>query len=149
MQAGQRVVVTEFAEDPLEAIEKFIRLEPMPAPDIASLQPHEVLIAVRSVAVAWVDLLMTSGQYQHMPSPPYTPGMEYSGEVLAVGAQVDPARVAVGERVLADFFQVGPRSYGDYQGAGGFASYAVVPQQALHRIPAGFSFDEACCLLGN
>ncbi len=142
-------MVSEFAEDPLDAIANFIHLEPMPAPDPATLRPHELLLAVRSVAVSWVDLLMTSGQYQHMPKPPYTPGMEYSGEVVAAGAAVDPARVAVGDGVLVDFFQVGPRSYGDYQASGGFASYAVVPQEAVHRIPQGFSFDQACCLLGN
>jgi NADPH2:quinone reductase len=146
---GQRVRVSEFADNPLEAIARYTALEPQPAPDTTTLRPHEVVIAIRSVAVSWVDLLMTSGQYQHMPKPPYTPGMEYSGEVVWAGPAVDPARVAVGDRVFADFFQVGPRSYGDYQAAGGFASYAVLPQEAVLRIPESFSFDEACNLLGN
>ena len=34
----------------------------------------EVVVAVKSAAVGWVDVLMTSGQYQHVPEPPYTPG---------------------------------------------------------------------------
>ena len=144
---GQRVRVSEFAESPLEAIERYITLEPMPAPDTTLLRPREVVIAIRSAAVSWVDLLMTSGQYQHMPQPPYTPGLEYSGEVVWAGPAVD--RLRVGDRVFADFFQVGPRSYGDYQAAGGFASYAVLPQEAVLPIPEGFSFDEACNLLGN
>jgi NADPH:quinone reductase-like Zn-dependent oxidoreductase len=59
-----------------------------------------VLIAIQSASVGWVDLLMTSGQYQHMPHPPYTPGLEYSGLVAAVGAAVDPASVAE-HRVLS------------------------------------------------
>ena len=33
-------------------------------------------------AVGWVDLLMTSGQYQHMPKPPYCPGLEFCGEIV-------------------------------------------------------------------
>ena len=39
---------------------------------------------VGSVAVHWVDLLMMAGQYQHAPPLPYTPGMEYSGEVISL-----------------------------------------------------------------
>jgi NADPH:quinone reductase len=149
MGTGKRVLVSAFAESPAQALETCVALHDMDRPDPAGLQRGEVLLEVRSAAVTWVDLLMTSGQYQHMPQPPYCPGMEYSGVVAAVGSDVDAARVRVGDRMLADFMQVGPRAQGDYQAAGGFASYAVVPQQALVPIPAGFSFDEACCLLGN
>ncbi|WP_051237607.1 NADPH:quinone oxidoreductase family protein [Ottowia thiooxydans] len=145
--AGKRVVVTEYAESPQEAIEKFVHLVEQPAPDPASLKPHEVIVAIRSVAVAWVDLLMTSGQYQHMAPLPYTPGMEYAGDVLAVGSEVDPARCAVGDRVLADPMKIGPRSYGDYQGAGGFASYAVLPVDGVMKIPAELSYDDATGML--
>src|SRR5690606_26451959 len=67
---GQRVVVTEFADNPLQALESFVRIMPMPAPSISELKPHEVLIGIKSAAVSWVEMLMTSGQYQHMPSPP-------------------------------------------------------------------------------
>ncbi|HSN26130.1 MAG TPA: zinc-binding dehydrogenase, partial [Kofleriaceae bacterium] len=59
------------------------------------------------------------------------------------------AHVAVGERVLVDPFLAGPRSLGAYQGSGGFATYAVAPIEAVHRIPGELSFDEACCLLGS
>ena len=149
MKPGKKVVVSEFAENPLEAIDRHITLEDMPAPDTSALKTTEVLVAVKSASVAWVDLLMTSGQYQHMPKPPYIPGMEYSGEVLWAGAEVDSSRARVGDRVLIDCFMVGPRSSGDYQASGGFASYAVVPREAVHAIPDGFSFDEASCLLSN
>lgn len=146
---GQRVLVSAFADNPDDAIAKHVALYPMAAPNPARLGTDEVIVAIRSVAVTWVDLLMTSGQYQHMPQPPYCPGMEYSGTVEAVGPGVDPARLVVGDRVMVDFMQVGPRSGGAYQAAGGFASYAVIPQQAAYRIPQAFSFDQACCLLGN
>lgn len=148
LPAGRRVVITEFADNPVEGVERFLRIEPMPAPDPASLKDGEVLVQVKSSAVGWVDMLMTSGQYQHMPSPPYTPGMEYSGIAAAVGAGVDPSRCRTGDRILVDFMTAGPRSYGDYQRSGGFASYAVVPQEAVHRIPARLSFEQAANLLG-
>lgn len=145
---GHRVVVSEFGHTPQEALERFVSLQPQPAPDPAQLESTEVIIGVRSAGVAWVDLLMTSGQYQHMPAPPYTPGMDFSGEVLAVGSGVDPARCAVGDRVIVDFMQVGPRTHGRYARAAGFASYAVVPAAATVRIPDPLDFDQAACLLG-
>ncbi|MBW2524763.1 MAG: NADPH:quinone oxidoreductase family protein [Deltaproteobacteria bacterium] len=146
---GQRVVVTELGETPLEAVDHFVRLEEQPPPDPASLGPRDVVVAIRSAAVGWVDLLMTSGQYQHLLSPPYTPGLEYSGEVLWTGAEVDPARLPVGGRVLADGSLTGPRSKGAHQAWGGFASYAVAPAEAIHPLPDALSYDQGCNLLGN
>lgn len=144
---GQRVVVKALGETPMDALDHHLALEPMPPPDVAALQPHEVLVAVKAAAVGWVDLLMLSGQYQHVPSPPYTPGLEYAGEVAAVGAAV--TGFAEGDRVIVDGFTAGPRSLGDYQSAGGFATWAVVPQAALKRIPGALSFDQAASLLGS
>ena len=79
--AGQRVRISEFAEDPLEGVDKFLQLEEQLKPDPETLAKYDVIIEVKSSAVGWVDLLMTSGQYQHMPPLPYTPGLEYSGVV--------------------------------------------------------------------
>ncbi|MBL8741299.1 MAG: NADPH:quinone oxidoreductase family protein [Myxococcales bacterium] len=145
---GQRVVVSELGETPLEAIDKFLSIEPMPAPDTASLRPTDVLIEVKSAAVGWVDLIMTSGQYQHAPKPPYTPGLEYAGVVVWKGSDV-PESLALGTHVLADGLLTGPRSLGDYQRWGGFARYAVAPREAVLPLPRGFDFDEGCNLLGN
>lgn len=146
---GRRVVVSELAEDPAEALEKHVALAPQPAPDPARLGPREVLLAVRSCAVGWVDLIMTSGQYQHLARPPYTPGLEYAGEVLATGPEVQPHQAAPGDRAIVDGLVAGPRSLGPYQDQGGFASYAVVPAEALIPIPAGLDFDQACSLLSS
>src|SRR5690606_13618393 len=63
LRPGHRVVVTELAEDPAQAIEH-MSLEPYDPPDPGQLGPRDVVVEVRSVAVGWVDLLMTSGQYQ-------------------------------------------------------------------------------------
>ena len=76
---GRQVLVTEFADSPPEAIERFVTLVAQPAPDPASLAADEVIVAIRAASVGWVDLLMTSGQYQHMAEPPYCPGIEYAG----------------------------------------------------------------------
>jgi NADPH2:quinone reductase len=146
-QPGQRVVIQAFGETPLDAIERSLVIEDQPPPGPSELGPRDVVIAVESCQVGWVDLLMTSGQYQHMAAPPYTPGLEYAGRVIGIGAEV--TTVAIGERVLADGLLTGPRSLGAYQRWGGFASYAVAPAEALLALPSDWSFDEGCNLLGN
>lgn len=118
----------------------------MPAPDPRTLDPRDVIVEIKSASINWVDLLMTSGQYQHPPKPPYTPGLEYAGVVAWAGPA---ATHAVGARVLVDAFLSGPRSLGAYQAYGGFASYGVAPTEAVHAIPGALSFDQACNLLGN
>jgi NADPH2:quinone reductase len=143
---GRRVVVDEFGEDPLDAVEHHLRIEAQPAPDPAELEPHDVVVAIKSAAVGWVDLLMSSGQYQHMASPPYCPGLEYSGEVVWTGAAV--TRFAVGDAVMADGLMTGPRSKGAYRQYGGFASYAVAPESALFQKPDSLSFDQASNMSG-
>lgn len=148
-KAGQRVRISEFAENPLEGIEKYLTLEEQLPPEPGTLKANDVIIAVKSSAVGWVDLLMTSGQYQHQPPLPYTPGLEYCGEVIWAGADVNPSQAKIGDRVLVDGFVAGPCSPGDYQQYGGFASYAVAPANALRAIPDGFSYDQACNLLGS
>src|SRR5689334_20965512 len=129
---GQRWVITALGDDPMHAIEHRLALEPQAMPTAG---PREVVIAVKSAAVGWVDLLMTSGSYQHKATPPYTPGLEYAGIVAEAGAE---ANVAVGAAVLVDPFLSGPRSHGGHRD-GGFASYAVAPADAILPLPAGFS----------
>src|SRR5207245_302997 len=106
---GIRVVVSGLGEDPLDAIERCVSLEPMAMPDPSTLGARDVVIAVKSSAVGWVDLIMTSGQYQHVPEPPYTPGLEYAGEVAWAGSE--GSSIAPGDRVLVDGFLAGPRSH--------------------------------------
>lgn len=146
LPAGHRVVITALGETPLDSLDAHAELVAMAAPDPGARAADEVIIAVRSASVGWVDVIMTSGQYQHVPTPPYTPGLEMAGTIAWAG----PASgFAAGERVLVDGFLVGPRSSGAYRAWGGFASYVVAPAAAVHRIPGGLDFDEACNLLGN
>lgn len=146
-RAGHRVVVSELGEEPLEAIERHMTLEPMDPPDPTTLGSTDVIVAIESAAVGWVDLLMTSGQYQHLAKPPYCPGLEYAGVVQWRGEEV--RSLEVGDRVLSDGLFTGPRSLGAYRQWGGFASYAVAPASALYRIPGQLTMDQACNLLGS
>ena len=64
---------------------------PVPAAD-------EVLIAVDSAAVNFMDLLMTQGGYQLRPDLPYVPGTDAAGTVVEVGAGV--TEYSPGDRVV-------------------------------------------------
>lgn len=145
---GVCVIVESLADNPWDGVDA-LRIERQAPPDPAALAPDDVIVEVRSAAVGWVDLLMLSGQYQHAPPLPFTPGLEYSGVVAWIGSAVDPSRLAVGDRVLSDGFLTGPRSKGPYQRYGGFASYAVAPASALRAVPTRLSFDQACSFLGS
>lgn len=48
----------------------------------------EVRVRMRAAALNFPDLLMTQGKYQYKPEPPFTPGMEGAGEVVALGEGV-------------------------------------------------------------
>ncbi len=146
LKSGRRVVVSELGETPMDAIERHTALVEQAPPDPATLTPRDVIVQVASASVGWVDLLMTSGQYQHMPKPPYCPGLEWAGVVVWAGPE---SGAKVGDSMLADPFIAGPRSLGAYQQYGGFATYAVAPGEAVRPLPTGMSFDQACNLLGN
>jgi len=78
---GRRALLRAWGDTPLAALADHLVLETQPAP---VPKPGEVVVAVRSASAGWVDLIMASGHYQHAPEPPYTPGMEWAGEVVAV-----------------------------------------------------------------
>ena len=146
---SQCVRVAEFAESPAEGIENAILIENQCVPEPSDLGNSDVLIEVRSASVGWVDLIMSSGQYQHMPPLPYTPGLEYSGVVTWCGSDAELDGLKAGDHVYVDGLLTGPRSPGQYQQYGGFANFAVAPSLAVRKIPKGLSFDQACNLLGS
>ena len=144
-----RAVLREFGETPLDALDNHLELSEDAAPSVDARSPEEVIVEVRSAAVGWVDLIMSSGQYQHMVRPPYTPGLEFAGVLAWVGEAAAKQGFGVGDRVIADGLLTGPRSLGAHQTQGGFAGWAVAPANALIRLPAGLSFDQGANLLGN
>jgi NADPH:quinone reductase-like Zn-dependent oxidoreductase len=66
---------------------------PAPVPDA-----HEALVEVHAAAVNFPDVLLVRDLYQISAPVPFTPGSEFAGEVLAVGADVHD--VAVGDLVM-------------------------------------------------
>lgn len=90
---------------------------PDPAPG-----PGEVLVRVAAAALNFADVLRCRGEYQERVDPPFVPGSEACGTVVAVGAGVDERRV--GARVIV------ARRRG-----GCFAELVVAPADAVLPVP--------------
>jgi len=102
-----------------------IRDVPVPEP-----KANEVLVKVRAGALNRADLLMVAGG--HGFSGGSVAGLEWSGEVVSVGAEVTGC--SPGDRVMCS-------------GNGGYAEYAVCDIARLSVIPANnMTFEQAATL---
>ena len=45
----------------------------------------QVLVEIRAASLNFPDLLIVQNKYQHKPEPPFVPGSEFAGVVVAVG----------------------------------------------------------------
>lgn len=97
--------------------------------------PHgqDVLVKVRACGLNFADLLMCSGKYQDTPEVPFTLGLEFAGEIIALGKDA-PSHLEIGLRV------------GAYTGQGGLANLAIAPAQRCIPLPDTLSYDAAAAL---
>jgi putative PIG3 family NAD(P)H quinone oxidoreductase len=103
--------------------------------DVETPEPGhgEVRVRVRATAVNRADLLQRIGVYPAPPdSPADIPGLEFAGEVEALGSGVSDVRI--GERVFG------------LCGGGSYAEGLVVHSRAVARIPENLSFNEAASI---
>jgi NADPH:quinone reductase len=100
-----------------------------PVPDIG---PREVLVRVVAAGVNRPDLLQRAGHYPPPPGTTDIPGLEVSGEIVRVGAEV--REFAPGDAVCA------------LVAGGGYAQYVAVPVVQCLPIPATLSVEEAAAL---
>jgi NADPH2:quinone reductase len=101
--------------------------------DVPQPRDHELLIRVAAIGMNQADIIMRS------PDTPLpikkrnrTPGMELSGEVAEVGANVDG-------------FSIGDKICG-LSGGGACAEYCIVPATACWPIPDTYSDQQAAAL---
>ena len=59
----------------------------------------EIQVRIQARGVQYVDVLMLAGKYQFRPEPPFIPGGEAAGEVVAVGEGVTAFKI--GDRVMS------------------------------------------------
>ena len=105
-----------------------VQERPTPAP-----ADHEILIRVRASALNRADLLQREGHYPAPPGAPADiPGVEFAGEVAALGKSVTNWRE--GDRVFG------------IVGGGGNAEYLVTDAQSVARVPSALSWTDAAAV---
>jgi L-iditol 2-dehydrogenase len=131
----------------------------IPSPEIG-----EVLVRIERCGICPSDVRAFEGIFRSSPEYPMIVGHEWTGEVAALGPEVN--EIKVGDRVVIDWH--GPceicyfcrRGYPNYcedlfRRQGGFAEYCLARTRGAHVLPDDMSFDEAafceplaCCLNG-
>jgi len=91
----------------------------------------EVVVRMRAASLNYPDLLMTRGDYQFKPEPPFIAGLEMAGEVV--------------EAAPGSGFAVGDRVRGGAK-TGAFAEYVALPASALRHMPEGMDFPAAAAM---
>src|SRR5262249_26314607 len=91
--------------------------------------PRELQVRIQARGVQYVDVLMIAGKYQFRPEPPFIPGGEGAGEVIAVGSGV--VRFKPGDRVMSR------------QRLGAFAELGNSKAEDCDPIPSAMSLEEA------
>ncbi|MFY2558637.1 NAD(P)H-quinone oxidoreductase [Corallococcus terminator] len=95
--------------------------------------PGELRVRVRATALNRADLLQIRGHYPAPPDvPPDVPGLEYAGEVVAVGPRT--RRFKVGDRVMG------------LVGGGAWAQMLLTHEREALPIPEGLDFADAAAL---
>lgn len=106
-----------------------LRVEEVPDPHPA---PGELLIKVAAAGVNRADLLQRQGHYPPPPGAPSWPGMECSGTIAAIGAEV--TGLQVGDEVCA------------LLPGGGYAEFVTVDAGLVMPVPAGVALVDAAAL---
>jgi putative PIG3 family NAD(P)H quinone oxidoreductase len=108
-----------------------LELRDVPAPEP---QGDQVRVRVRACGLNRADLMQCRGYYPAPPGAPADiPGLEYAGEVEALGPGVTGP------------LQVGDRVFG-IVGGGGMAELLVTHERLAVPIPANLSFEEAAAV---
>ena len=122
-QTMRAVEITEAGgPDVLQLTER-----PMPEP-----AEGQVVLKVAYAGVNRPDALQRAGAYDPPPGASDLPGLEASGEVVAIGSGVEG--LVVGDRVCA------------LLPGGGYAEYVATPAAHCLPVPAGMGLKEAACL---
>ncbi len=108
-----------------------IEVGSVPVPECG---PDQVLIDVHFAGVTYPEVLLSRGEYQLKPEPPFIPGSEVSG---IVAAAPDGSGLTVGDRVAA------------FPGFGGFAERVVSPPWAVFPLPDSVSLEQGAALPMN
>jgi len=98
-----------------------------------SVGPNQVLIQVRAIGVNPVETYIRSGTYGNMVQPPYTPGSDTAGEIVAIGEGMND-------------FQIGQRVYTWNPRGGAYAEQMLCEFHEVFALPDSASFEQGAAL---
>jgi NADPH:quinone reductase len=107
--------------------------------------PSDALVLVRAAAVNPSDTLLRTGRQTERLAgiaPPFIPGMELAGDIVALGDGVAGAHLHVGQAVAGVVRPWRPNG-------GAQARYVVVPASSLVPVPVNMAYAEAATILMN
>ena len=111
-----------------------------------SIGANDVLVKVKASTLNSLDLKLRAGTSPRPVELPHVGGIDISGEIETVGAEVQ--NISPGDRVVVNptvrlekgFSVVGVNQHG------GFAEFVSVPATNIVKIPDSLGFDEASTL---
>src|SRR5579863_8927244 len=103
-------------------------------PDPPPPGPDEVQVRIAARGVQYVDVLMLAGKYQFRPEPPFIPGNEGAGEIVAVGPGVTSFKP--GDRIMSR------------HRLGAFAQFGNARAEDCDPVPVAMSIEEAAVFRG-
>src|ERR687886_706669 len=98
-------------------------------PDPPPPGPGELQVRIEARGAQYVDVLMLAGKYQFRPEPPFIPGNEGAGEIVALGEGV--SRFSIGDKVMSR------------QRLGAFAQLGNCVAENCHSVPTGMNLEQA------
>ncbi|MBB4375141.1 NADPH2:quinone reductase [Bradyrhizobium sp. cir1] len=93
----------------------------------------EVLIDIKAASLNFPDILIVQNKYQYKPSPPFVPGSEYAGTVMAVGEGV--THIKPGQDVAC------------LSGTGAFGTHTIAPAAQCMPLPPSMTHVDAAAFI--
>lgn len=96
-------------------------------------QADEVCVKVKAIGLNFADIFAMQGLYSATPAGPFIPGLEFSGEIIAVGS--DEEAWKVGDKVM------GATKFG------GYVSHINIHHRYIIPLPPDWNFEEGAGFL--
>jgi propanol-preferring alcohol dehydrogenase len=158
VQAPKLTIPTTMRAATVVAFGKPLELREWPVPVPG---PNEILVKTEACGVCHTDLHAADGDWPLKPTPPFIPGHEAIGIVVAMGESV--TSVKMGERVGVPWLYAAcghceycltahepvcaTAKFGGYTQNGGFAPYLIANPDYVAHIPDGLGAKQAAPLI--
>lgn len=100
---------------------------------LPSPAPGQVTVALKAIGLNFADIFAIKGLYRAAPKKHFVPGLEYSGEILAVGEEVTCFKE--GDKIM------GVTKFGAY------TTHLNIEQDYVYHLPEGWSYAEGAAYL--